>query len=186
MVNIILRIVPFWSGFHLIEAALRPPRAFARGAALPVPAAIQSAGYLMTCGRGGTGRRAALRSLWPKGRGSSSLLDRTNEPVLRAEARPPPGSAKCLVRGGGRVGDLRDRDRPDRAQTDDRLVGTDHEMDAEIHRDLRRPRRIVGDADCVVAVGDALEQEEAVVVGASLGHDLARGIDDLEVDAFES
>ncbi len=30
------------------------------------------------CGRGGTGRRAALRSLWPKGRGSSSLLDRTN------------------------------------------------------------------------------------------------------------
>src|SRR4051794_23203883 len=31
----------------------------------------------MTCGRGGTGRRAALRSLWPKGRGSSSLLDRT-------------------------------------------------------------------------------------------------------------
>ena len=35
------------------------------------------AGFLMTCGRGGTGRRAALRSLWPKGRGSSSLLDRT-------------------------------------------------------------------------------------------------------------
>ncbi len=32
----------------------------------------------MACGRGGTGRRAALRSLWPKGRGSSSLLDRTN------------------------------------------------------------------------------------------------------------
>ena len=31
----------------------------------------------ITCGRGGTGRRAALRSLWPKGRGSSSLLDRT-------------------------------------------------------------------------------------------------------------
>lgn len=30
-----------------------------------------------TCGRGGIGRRAALRSLWPKGRGSSSLLDRT-------------------------------------------------------------------------------------------------------------
>src|SRR5689334_24129615 len=79
MVNIILRIVPFWSGFHLIEAALRPPRAFARGAALPVPAAIQSAGFFMTCGRGGTGRRAALRSLWPKGRGSSSLLDRTIE-----------------------------------------------------------------------------------------------------------
>ena len=29
------------------------------------------------CGRGGIGRRATLRSLWPKGRGSSSLLDRT-------------------------------------------------------------------------------------------------------------
>ena len=32
---------------------------------------------IMMCGRGGTGRRATLRSLWPKGRGSSSLLDRT-------------------------------------------------------------------------------------------------------------
>ena len=32
---------------------------------------------MFTCGRGGTGRRATLRSLWPKGRGSSSLLDRT-------------------------------------------------------------------------------------------------------------
>ena len=30
------------------------------------------------CGRGGTGRRAALRSLWALARGSSSLLDRTN------------------------------------------------------------------------------------------------------------
>jgi hypothetical protein len=33
----------------------------------------------MMCGRGGTGRRATLRSLWPKGRGSSSLLDRTKQ-----------------------------------------------------------------------------------------------------------
>ena len=31
----------------------------------------------MHCGRGGTGRRAALRSLWEKSRGSSILLDRT-------------------------------------------------------------------------------------------------------------
>ena len=30
------------------------------------------------CGRGGTGRRATLRSLWAKARGSSSLLDRTS------------------------------------------------------------------------------------------------------------
>jgi hypothetical protein len=29
------------------------------------------------CGRGGIGRRAALRSLWGNSRGSSSLLDRT-------------------------------------------------------------------------------------------------------------
>ena len=34
---------------------------------------------IMMCGRGGTGRRATLRSLWPKGRGSSSLLDRTKQ-----------------------------------------------------------------------------------------------------------
>src|SRR6202521_2132408 len=33
---------------------------------------------LLACGRGGTGRRAALRSLWGKLRGSSSLLDRTS------------------------------------------------------------------------------------------------------------
>ncbi len=32
---------------------------------------------LKLCGRGGTGRRAALRSLWEQSRGSSSLLDRT-------------------------------------------------------------------------------------------------------------
>jgi hypothetical protein len=30
-------------------------------------------------GRGGIGRRAALRSLWDKTRGSSSLLDRTKK-----------------------------------------------------------------------------------------------------------
>ena len=44
----------------------------------------------MICGRGGTGRRAALRSLWGKTRGSSSLLDRT---ILR-----PAG----LIRGSAR------------------------------------------------------------------------------------
>ena len=33
--------------------------------------------HCMHCGRGGTGRRAALRSLWEKSRGSSILLDRT-------------------------------------------------------------------------------------------------------------
>ena len=38
---------------------------------------IYRQGTLM-CGRGGIGRRAALRSLWGKTRGSSSLLGRTN------------------------------------------------------------------------------------------------------------
>ena len=37
-------------------------------------------------GRGGTGRRAALRSLWGKPRGSSSLLDRTKIPKPVASA----------------------------------------------------------------------------------------------------
>ena len=32
---------------------------------------------MITCGRGGIGRRAALRSLWGNSRGSSCLLDRT-------------------------------------------------------------------------------------------------------------
>ena len=34
-------------------------------------------GAPQTCGRGGIGRRAALRSLWANPRGSSSLLGRT-------------------------------------------------------------------------------------------------------------
>src|SRR6476619_7012821 len=69
MVNTLLSFVPGWH-------ALRAFGGFARRAAVPVTAAHPPA-HLMTCGRGGTGRRAALRSLWPQGRGSSSLLDRT-------------------------------------------------------------------------------------------------------------
>ena len=75
MVNSALRIVPLWTDWRHWPA-LRASGAFARGRALPVPARFEPA-HFMTCGRGGTGRRAALRSLWPKGRGSSSLLDRT-------------------------------------------------------------------------------------------------------------
>ena len=63
-------LTQFW-----VPVGIARCRAFATGRALPVVALPAS--YLMTCGRGGTGRRAALRSLWPKGRGSSSLLDRT-------------------------------------------------------------------------------------------------------------
>jgi predicted Zn finger-like uncharacterized protein len=51
-------------------------------------------GRVITCGRGGTGRRAALRSLWPKGRGSSSLLDRTITPGHRWATRE-----HCLKQG---------------------------------------------------------------------------------------
>ena len=43
------------------------------------------AGYsplTLMCGRGGIGRRAALRSLWGNTRGSSSLLGRTNYCVV--------------------------------------------------------------------------------------------------------
>ena len=79
----------------------RPSAAFARfchGRALPRNflekescqsriALLKAAAYLgagsgstlLMCGRGGTGRRATLRSLWAKARGSSSLLDRTSQ-----------------------------------------------------------------------------------------------------------
>jgi hypothetical protein len=40
--------------------------------------------YLITCGRGGIGRRAALRSLWGNTRGGSSPLDRTIHPNVRS------------------------------------------------------------------------------------------------------
>src|SRR5438876_10441804 len=45
-------------------------------------------GFAHPCGRGGIGRRAALRSLWRKLRGSSSLLDRTSRhPRLNTRSR---------------------------------------------------------------------------------------------------
>src|SRR5262249_22414821 len=48
------------------------------------------------CGRGGTGRRAALRSLWGQPRGRSRLLDRTNAWTSLTAARrgaPPSNPA---------------------------------------------------------------------------------------------
>src|SRR5207237_10897066 len=59
------------------------------------------AGLFMTCGRGGTGRRAALRSLWPKGRGSSSLLDRTS-PAKKSQGVAT-GSPAAAIRGCNRT-----------------------------------------------------------------------------------
>ena len=62
---------------NLAPKRLRSSWAVARGAHLPARGHQRPIGAM--CGRGGTGRRATLRSLWPKGRGSSSLLDRTTQ-----------------------------------------------------------------------------------------------------------
>ncbi len=51
-------------------------------------------------GRGGIGRRATLRSLWAKARGSSSLLDRTKQSWITSPAGNP--SQAELVSGAVR------------------------------------------------------------------------------------
>ena len=62
--------------------------------------------FFIECGRGGTGRRATLRSLWAKARGSSSLLDRTSKTSKAKHLRPVRGtglrfcSPMVLPRGG--------------------------------------------------------------------------------------
>ena len=92
---------------HCAAKPLRTGAAFARGTRLPAP---RPPGPYSMCGRGGTGRRAALRSLWPKGRGSSSLLDRTNplkakdfsEGLAQFGTLPfPEYAVKRSKRGGG-------------------------------------------------------------------------------------
>src|SRR5947209_1381683 len=128
----------------------------------------------MTCGRGGTGRRAALRSLWPKGRGSSSLLDRTSMQSLR----------RCDTQAIG--GDARLQPSLDRSQADHRMLGRDLERNAEIRHDSSGSRRGRTDAQPVRTVGHALKQEEAIEVGAGGPDDLARTVDQLEIDAFEA
>src|SRR5689334_10456183 len=77
-----------------IGTILSPGRAFGKS-----PRRAEAYPLAHGGGRGGTGRRAALRALWPKGRGSSSLLDRTIRPggaqppregfALAATAAPP-------------------------------------------------------------------------------------------------
>ncbi len=48
------------------------------------------------CGHGGIGRRATLRSLWAKARGSSSLLDRTSPAAAGCRpAIPTPADPRC-------------------------------------------------------------------------------------------
>ena len=76
MVSDLFTIVPKWTNRPSAVGALQPWICFARGRALP-RAALNPALLFHECGRGGTGRRATLRSLWAKARGSSSLLDRT-------------------------------------------------------------------------------------------------------------
>jgi hypothetical protein len=63
------------NGRNDVDRPLRPPEPFARGSRLPDAGTF--AGLVKMCGRGGTGRRASLRSMWANARGSSSLLDRT-------------------------------------------------------------------------------------------------------------
>ena len=76
--------------------------------------------FLLMCGRGGTGRRATLRSLWAKARGSSSLLDRTRQSLnlrtgcFSASAGKPPCSARYQVCFPG-------MDRPQASPTDECL-----------------------------------------------------------------
>src|SRR6266404_7343676 len=121
----------------------------------------------MTCGRGGTGRRAALRSLWPKGRGSSSLLDRTRKSVnaRSVSGRPTRFMLDLLeIRTLARLAwaGRRDTDRPprmDRSQTDNRLIGAHLELDPEVDGDLCGTRRTGADPQAVGPVGNALEQE---------------------------
>ena len=57
---------------------------------------------LMKCGRGGIGRRAALRSLWANPRGSSSLLGRT---IPRFKYRGNPRGFSVNLVGGDTFGD---------------------------------------------------------------------------------
>ena len=51
---------------------------------------------MTVCGRGGTGRRATLRSLWANARGSSSLLDRTKLLNLLRSGAGPHGNQAVL------------------------------------------------------------------------------------------
>jgi hypothetical protein len=53
------------------------------------------------CGRGGTGRRATLRSLWAKARGSSSLLGRTIFVRASGAGRSHPLSWLFAISSGG-------------------------------------------------------------------------------------
>ena len=53
-----------------------------------------------TCGSGGTGRRASLRSLWPQGRGGSSPLFRTsNSGPYRRHFRPSESLRQAYASG---------------------------------------------------------------------------------------
>jgi hypothetical protein len=59
------------------------------------------------------------------------------------------------------------------------------ESDPELDRDLGCGGRILGHPKAVIAVGDALEQEEAVKVGARGRDRLAGGVDQLEIARYE-
>src|SRR5690242_9152819 len=169
MVNAALGIVPLWT-----ELASSPCHCAVKIALLgAAPCQCRrswSRLINMTCGRGGTGRRAALRSLWPKGRGSSSLLDRTS-----TRSRVLSDSGRCGSRC--RRGHLRLGSRLDRPHTHDRFVGRDLEVDTEVALDFGRGGGLAVDPDGVRSVSDAVEQEESVEIGAGFGDCLSAGID---------
>src|SRR5262245_11146288 len=76
MVSGLFTFVPKWTDQSSGKA--RCQHEYALLEAAPYRGQRQPALLFHECGRGGTGRRATLRSLWAKARGSSSLLDRTS------------------------------------------------------------------------------------------------------------
>src|SRR4051794_14464384 len=127
----------------------------------------------MTCGRGGTGRRAALRSLWPKGRGSSSLLDRTN--LLRlAENRASFGGPVSCPRTGAVCASAKSRRPPQQGSpTSLRHVAALLEVEIGLGAALvRRAAYVPGHAEEDDAAGAALRQAIAQGRGLEQG-DLA-------------
>ena len=74
------RVLPHSTQLIWIEYALPGQRAVERSTGGSRLSIIEDSGqtFSPSCGSGGTGRRASLRSLWPQGRGGSNPLFRTN------------------------------------------------------------------------------------------------------------
>src|SRR5881296_2009058 len=66
------------------------------------------------------------------------------------------------------------------------MLGRHLERNAKIADDTRRARGRGADLQPIVAVGNALEQKEAVEIGAGDAGDLARAVDQFEIDTLEA